>query len=307
MRLFQYGIRGSVRALPVFFFFGPGGVDADHELALPLALERGELGGSAPQHLLVELGRLADERDLRIPDHLGELGERLGDAVGRLEEEDRLARVADRFEELAPLPRLDRGEVAERELIHRQPRRGHGESDRRNSGDHHRLDAELQRLAHEQKPRIGHGGRTRVRYERQRQPLRDPLGELRGAVVLVEGVKALELRVDVEVRQKLPGMPRILGGDEVDLLQHPERPQSYIFEVPDRCAHQIKFSRHNALPKKYPVSPFEAHALRSASGFRAFSGGPRAPGLPCGFAVLTPARKVVFIYSPLPLVCPDEI
>ena len=47
--------------------------------------------------------------------------------------------------------------------------------------------------------------------------------------------------------------------------------------------------------KKLPSPPFEA-AHPAAPGFGHFLEALRAPGLPCGFAVLTPARMVVVDY-----------
>ena len=51
--------------------------------------------------------------------------------------------------------------------------------------------------------------------------------------------------VDVEVAQEAPRPPRVLAGDEVDLLEDAERAQGQILEVPDRRRDHVERARRH--------------------------------------------------------------
>ncbi|EKD34791.1 MAG: hypothetical protein ACD_75C02184G0001 [uncultured bacterium] len=53
-------------------------------------------------------------------------------------------------------------------------------------------------------------------------------------------VIADQRRRDPEVGEELPGVPGVLGSDEIDLLEDPQGPQGNVFEIADRGGHDEK-------------------------------------------------------------------
>jgi hypothetical protein len=51
--------------------------------------------------------------------------------------------------------------------------------------------------------------------------------------------------MDVEMRQQLPGVPGVLGSDEIDLFEYAQRSQCDVFEVAYRSAYYINCSSHD--------------------------------------------------------------
>jgi hypothetical protein len=194
--------------------------------------------------LFVELRQLAADRRRARAERRGHVGERVGEAVGALVEDQgpRLGRQCG--ETAAALGGTRRQEAFEDETIGRQTRdrQERGDSGRARNGDdrHPGRDRGLE----EPIPRIGDAGRPGVRDERDRTPREEIGDERRGALRLHGVVVAAERLRDPEMGEEAAASPRVLGGDQVDGPQGVDRARGQVAEVPDRRRDDIEGARH---------------------------------------------------------------
>ena len=80
---------------------------------------------------------------------------------------------------------------------------------------------------------VRHGRRSRIGDQRNAVAAAKPVDQRRHLLVLVVLVQAGRGAPDIVVVQQLGGVARVLGGDQVDVAQHPERPQGDVLEVTD--------------------------------------------------------------------------
>src|SRR5579859_3589397 len=106
------------------------------DLAHPFALVRGEVGAARAYELFVDLRQLARDARPALGCGVGELAEGGPHAAGRLEEHDRLRRLADERDRLAPPRALPGQEADEPEpAVARDPARDDGGEDRTRARD----------------------------------------------------------------------------------------------------------------------------------------------------------------------------
>ncbi len=165
----------------------------------------------------------------------GEVVERRGEALGRLEEDERARLGGKGCERLPPLPLLARHEALEREPVGRQARDRERHEHRgrpRERGDGH---PPRRGLRNEGVARIAHGRHPRVAEHQHVLPRCDP-DELCGALLLVVVVERDEpgpVR-DPERGEEPLGRARILCGDDRGVLERLHETPRGIPEIADR-------------------------------------------------------------------------
>src|SRR5262249_14703950 len=87
---------------------------------------------------------------------------------------------------------------------------------------------------------IRHPRRARISDERHALPSPHPRHQLGRAAALDGVVVADQARADAVVAEQDRRPPRVLGGDHVDLREHPQGPQRHVLEVPDRRRHHVE-------------------------------------------------------------------
>ena len=73
----------------------------------------------------------------------------------------------------------------------------------------------------------------------QIMPRQQIINELRPFLQLVVLMIAREPRMDIKVREQLPGMACILGGNKLHFTKHPHSPIGHILQVADWRSAQI--------------------------------------------------------------------
>ena len=66
-----------------------------------------------------------------------------------------------------------------------------------------------------------------------------------------------ELARDSEMREQLPAMPRILGGDQIGACEHRERTQRNVAEIADRSRNEVEAWREQ------PIDKVAQHLMRA--------------------------------------------
>src|SRR5688572_10488545 len=253
----------------------------DHEGDLSLralrSIPSGHLARRPAHDLLVHLRELARDGHARVRRHGSDVGERRGDAVRALVRDDGPPLREQRREAPPPLAALLREEAEERELARRKARRDERRDDRARSGDADDLVTGVDRSTYERFARVRERRRARIRHERDvpgAVQLSDEDRDLAPVVELV--VRGEVLRPDVVPPQQDLGMPRVLAGDHVDLLQDPERTGRDVLEVADRGRDEIELShRRGILPSwtRRHGCPGSSPDWRSSSGGASCRGG----------------------------------
>src|SRR5258707_519196 len=91
---------------------------------------------------------------------------------------------------------------------------------------------------------IREGGRARVRHEGDVPPAIELPDEDADLALVVElGVRREVLRADLVAPQEDLGVPGVLAGDHVDLLQDLQRARRDVLEVPDRRRDEVERPR----------------------------------------------------------------
>ena len=89
-------------------------------------------------------------------------------------------------------------------------------------------------------PGIGDHRRARVADQRGLGALFQFDHQFRRARQFIVRVIADQFLVDAVMLQQLLGLPCIFAGDQVGFFQNADRAQRNVFEVPDRCRHQVQ-------------------------------------------------------------------
>ena len=95
-------------------------------------------------------------------------------------------------------------------------------------------------LPRQEAPRVRNARQPGVADAGDERPLLELFNERRALRLLIMLVVAGERRMNIKMRQKPPGMARILGGDQIDFFEDAHRPIRHIFQIADRRSAQIK-------------------------------------------------------------------
>ena len=194
-----------------------------------------DLAQGAAQHLLVQLGQLADGR-------AGPLGPEGGDhrlqggqdPVRGLEEHHgprlggQLGQAAVALAGPAGQEPLEAEPVGGQAADHQRGQGGAG------AGDHLDRHPALQAGGDQVVAGVGHGRHAGVADQGQAQPGGHPLGQLLGPLALADLVVAGHAGLDAQVGEQLAGLAGVLAGDQVGLGQGPGQPGRGVLEVADR-------------------------------------------------------------------------
>ena len=105
-------------------------------------------------------------------------------------------------------------------------------------------------------PRIGDRRRARVRNDGDAVAGQQAADERRRFLILIVLVQARRRGDNGIAREQVRGAARILSGDERDLAQHPQRPESDVFEVADwRGDHEQRAGHERASQRRGLASP----------------------------------------------------
>ncbi len=127
--------------------------------------------------------------------------------------------VAQLFETFGPSLLL-RKETFETESVARESALHDRRNESRGSGQRLDLDAGLDACAHQQESRIGYARGAGIGYQSDGMSFAYGLGQRGGRGVLVELVVRVEPLFDAQMFEQERGRARILGEDEVGILQH---------------------------------------------------------------------------------------
>jgi len=196
----------------------------------------------------VELGQLAADRGAPVAE-LGEgVLEARQQAVGRLEEDQRVAERREPAIEGAALAGLGRREAGEGEGVGGEPRGDQRGEDRRRSGD--RLDpvSRLDRRAHQRETGVGEQRRPRVGDHRDGLARRQRVEDPRQALPLVVLVQRDERLLHPQVGEQPARVAGVLAGDEVGLGQRARGARREVLEVADRGRDEEQPAGHRRNP-----------------------------------------------------------
>ena len=221
-----------------------GGSDHHHELAL--ARSPCPFGGQfcrrASQPFLEFLGEFPGE------DHRAPGQDQLQFAQQALHPERRFikhqgsgnrAQFAQAAGALSGLVRQESGEV---ERFGGQPAGGQTDHQSAGSGDGFHPKPGGQHLGHHAFAGIADARSTGVGDQRHDLSHAQPVQDLRAAPRLIEAEVADHGFAEAEVGEQLAGAAGVFGSDHRAIPQHPQGPQSDVFEVPDGCGHEIQRS-----------------------------------------------------------------
>ena len=192
----------------------------------------------------VKFRDFAGDRALAVgSEGLGELRERLRQAVRRLVE-DHGPLLGRELREQGRPPLLLREEALEAETVARQA----GRNERRDAGGRARERLHLYSLAGtlagEKETGIADSGRPCVADQGHVQPAEDALLDHPHGLVLVEFMMREQAAFDLIVLKQHAGRSRVLGEDEIGLLQHLKRTEGDVGKVADRSGHYVQPSCH---------------------------------------------------------------
>src|SRR5260221_3759248 len=222
---------------------GVRGRDDDGDLALRTlgSIPSGKVLRRAAHEGLVHLRELAGDDDTRVGRDGGEILQEIAGAVRALVDDDGPALSDKRGERLASRPALLRQEAEERERAGRKARRDERGDRGVRSGDGRDGVARGDGRRDERLARIREGGRARVRHEGDVPPAIELPDEDADLALVVElGVRREVLRADLVAPQEDLGVPGVLAGDHVDLLQDLQRARRDVLEVPDRRRDEVE-------------------------------------------------------------------
>ena len=208
----------------------------------------------------MQLGQLLGDRRLARTEHVGHVGEALGEAWARLEEEQRRRSGFQLFEPRTAWARFRRQEAREQERVGRQSDAGQGGERGRRTGNARDHDPFIERLAHQLVAGIGDQRRAGVGDQRHRLPGAEPRDQPRALPLGVVLVIRRELAAQAEMRQQLLRVARVLGGDQIGAGEHRERAKRDVGEIADRRRHEIEAGRQR------PRDQIGKHFARAGHG-----------------------------------------
>ena len=201
------------------------------------------LGERTPHRLLELLGQLARHRNRAFgSENLGELLERLRQAIRRLVENHRALLAGELPQTLRP-SFLGRQKTLETKTIAREAAVHKRRHESRSARQRLYFDPVLEASPHEQKAGIGNARRAGVRHQRDRLARLDGTSNGLDGRMLVELMMAPHFLVDPQMPEQHLSSPRILGQDQVHVREYPDGAQRDIVQVADRSGHHIKL-RH---------------------------------------------------------------
>ena len=186
------------------------------------------------------LGELARDGRLAVAERRLGRGEEGREPARRLEEEERPRLTHERRETGRARPGSARQEALEDEALGREARHRDEGGERRRTGHGHDRDAGGERPAHQVIAGIRDPRRAGVGDERDRRAGPEPLDESRRALALDGVVVAGERARDAVALEERARAARVLGGDEIDLAEHAQRPQGDVLQVADRGGDDVE-------------------------------------------------------------------
>ena len=202
-------------------------------------------GRRPAQKLFVDLGQLARHHHrARAEGPLDGL-QCLQNPMRRLIENQGGFFAGQRLQGLGPLARLGWQKPAEVEGVGGQP--GSRQRGQHRRGARHGLhrDAAFNGRPHQAVARVGDQRRTRIGHQRHHRARAQARRQLLAAPGLVVVVVADGRLGDTIVVQQLAGLPGVLAGDEVGLLERAHRAIGDVFQVSDGGGDQVEQAGHD--------------------------------------------------------------
>ena len=146
-----------------------------------------------------------------------------------------------------------------RKRARRKSRKHDGVYRRARAAHNRKIRAALYRKIDKHMPGIGHCGHARVGHHGNIASRLELLQKSVGGFALVEFVIRYERSFYIVLFQQYGGMPSVLGGDEIDGLEHVERSQTYFVEIAYRRCNKIQHGQNSSVVTVSPLLPPFTH------------------------------------------------
>jgi len=199
-----------------------------------------EFGQGTTNGFFINLTDLARDRCRPLFAEYGDkLFECFKQAVGRLIKHQRTGFSGERFQSRLP-SFLYRQETLETEPVARESRGNQCRNKGRGTRKALYSDAVFNRLAYQQKSRVGYCRGTRIGYQRHGFAFVKKAYDLGHRFVLIVLVVSKHFPRNAEMFEQWSACPCIFSENEVRFFKHTDSPHSHIFEVADGSGYEVK-------------------------------------------------------------------